>query len=104
MFEDHYDFVDPQTPGYAQEIARNGQRRITFLLYLNDDYEGGETAFPRLDVHHRGRAGDALFFVNVRPDGVGDTRTLHAGRPPVRGEKWVLSQFIRDRAMVPGTL
>jgi prolyl 4-hydroxylase len=103
VFEDHYDFVDPQTPGYAQEIARNGQRRITFLLYLNDGYEGGETAFPRLGLSHRARAGDALFFVNVRPDGVGDTRTLHAGRPPIRGEKWVLSQFIRDRAIVPGT-
>src|SRR5690606_34973892 len=47
-FEDHYDFVDPETPDYEQEIARNGQRVLTFLLYLNDDYEGGETDFPLL--------------------------------------------------------
>jgi len=102
MFEDHYDFVDPASPNYAEEIARNGQRRITFLLYLNDDYEGGETAFPSLNLSHKGQAGQALSFENVLPDGVGDTRTLHAGRPPVRGEKWVLSQFIRDRTVVPG--
>ncbi len=42
---DHFDFVDPETPDYAQEIARNGQRLVTFLIYLNDDYEGGETGF-----------------------------------------------------------
>ncbi len=28
-FSDHFDFVDPATPGYAQEIARNGQRVVT---------------------------------------------------------------------------
>ena len=44
----HFDFVDPKsTPDYAGEIARNGQRIITFIVYLNDDYDGGETAFPR---------------------------------------------------------
>ena len=47
----HYDFVDPKsTQDYAGEIARNGQRLITFILYLNDDYEGGETAFPKLGL------------------------------------------------------
>lgn len=101
-FEDHYDFVDPQIPEYAQDIARNGQRVVTFLLYLNDDYSGGTTDFPRLALRHKGRAGDAMFFVNVRPGGVGDTRTLHAGRPPQSGEKWVLTQFVRDRVVVPG--
>jgi prolyl 4-hydroxylase len=101
-FHDHYDFVDPETPGYEQDIARNGQRVVTFLLYLNDEYEGGETEFPLIDFHHKGAMGEGFFFVNVRPDGEADTRTLHAGRPPSRGEKWVFSQFVRDRALVPG--
>jgi prolyl 4-hydroxylase len=101
-FHDHYDFVDPETPGYEQDIARNGQRVVTFLLYLNDDYEGGQTDFPLIDFQHKGAMGEGFFFVNVRPDGEADTRTLHAGRPPTSGEKWVLSQFIRDRALVPG--
>ena len=27
-FHDHYDFVDPETPGYEDEIARNGLKKI----------------------------------------------------------------------------
>jgi len=96
---DHYDFVDPNLPTYAQEIAEQGDRVVTFLVYLNDDYQGGETAFPRLDISHKGRRGEGIFFVNS-DHGRADTRTLHAGRTPVGGEKWIVSQFIRDRAVL----
>jgi hypothetical protein len=95
--ENHYDFIDPAHPGYAEEIRRSGNRVITFLVYLNDGYEGGCTVFPRLGVEHAGRRGEGLFFVNTGPDGHADLRTLHSGRPPTRGEKWVFSQFVRDR-------
>lgn len=94
---DHYDFVDLDLPDYRQEIAENGQRIITFLVYLNDNYEDGETVFPKLDIRHRGRAGEGLFFVNALENGEPDLRTLHAGTPPKNGEKWVVSQFIRNR-------
>jgi len=94
---EHYDFVDPQVPNYEQEIAARGQRIVTFLIYLNDDYEGGETQFPELSISHKGRSGDGVFFVNALSDGSADVRTLHAGRPPQRGEKWIVSQFVRNR-------
>ena len=45
---------------------------------------------------------DALFFYNVDENGAPDPLTEHAGVPPTRGEKWLLSQFIRDRAQLPG--
>jgi prolyl 4-hydroxylase len=96
---DHYDFIDPNVPNYAQEIAQQGERIVTFLLYLNDDYGSGETAFPRLGVSHKGTCGEGLFFVNAL-DGKADTRTLHAGRSPVGGEKWIISQFIRNRPVL----
>lgn len=96
---EHYDFVDPNLPSYAQEIAEKGDRVVTFLVYLNDGYEGGETAFPRLDISHKGSRGEGLFFVNSE-HGRADTRTLHAGRTPIGGEKWIVSQFIRDRAVL----
>jgi len=96
---DHFDFVDPNLPTYAEEIAERGQRVVTFLVYLNDDYGSGETAFPRLGISHKGRLGEGLFFVNALADGSADVRTLHAGRSPVNGEKWIVSQFVRDRAV-----
>ena len=96
---EHYDFVDPNLPSHAQEIAEKGDRVVTFLVYLNDDYGGGETAFPRLGISHKGSRGEGLFFVNSE-HGRADTRTLHAGRTPVGGEKWIVSQFVRDRAVL----
>ena len=100
QIDDHYDFVDPRTPNYAQVIGRQGQRMITFLIYLNEDYDGGETDFPTLGVSYRGPSGAGLFFVNALADGSPDLRAVHAGRPPTRGRKWVLSQFIRDRPVL----
>lgn len=97
---EHHDYLDPAVAAYARELQRLGQRISTALLYLNDDYEGGETAFPELGLGHRAGAGDALLFFNVDAGGRPDPRTLHAGRPPISGQKWVLSQFIRSRPVV----
>ena len=94
---EHFDFVDPLTPNYEQVLTEQGQRQVTFLIYLNDDYTGGETAMPGIGFSHKGQRGEGLFFVNAHENGEPDRRTLHAGRPPTRGEKWVVSQFMRDR-------
>ncbi len=94
----HFDFLNTEMPNYDDELSRRGERVITFLIYLNDDYGGGETDFPELGVRHKGRRREGLFFVNALPNGKPDTRMVHAGRPPTSGEKWVFSQFIRTRA------
>lgn len=97
-FRPHHDFLDPHQPGTAADLARRGQRIATFLIYLNDDFEGGETQFPKAGISHRGSTGDALFFANITPEGAPDPLTLHAGTPPTKGEKWIFSQWIRDRS------
>jgi len=95
-FEPHVDFFDPDIPAQAASIASVGQRAATVLVYLNDaGLEGGETDFPLLSLRHRGRRGDALVFFNLDAAGQPDRRTVHAGLPPTRGEKWLLSQWIR---------
>jgi prolyl 4-hydroxylase len=98
-FSAHVDYYDSQQLAGAREIQQHGQRSLTFLVYLNDDYEGGETEFPELGIKHRGRAGDALYFVNADRSGKGDSRTRHAGLPTSEGNKWVLSQYVRDRPL-----
>ncbi|HTK57651.1 MAG TPA: 2OG-Fe(II) oxygenase [Sphingomicrobium sp.] len=92
----HCDFLDPQA--LREEIARNGQRVATVLIYLNQDFEGGQTSFPRLGIDHRGRTGDALVFGNIDAAGNPDPRSQHAGCPPISGEKWVFSQWVRNRS------
>ena len=101
-FRPHHDFLDPSQAGHASELARFGQRIATFLIYLNDDFEGGETIFPKTGFRYRGRRGDALLFANVdAATRAPDPLTLHAGLPPTSGEKWIFSQWIRDRSPGP---
>jgi hypothetical protein len=96
-FKPHYDFLDTAQPGHAAAVAAGGQRVLTFLIYLNEGYEGGETAFPQLGWRYKGRTGDALLFYNATPDGAPDRRTLHAGTATTRGEKFLYSQWVRFR-------
>jgi hypothetical protein len=101
QFAPHYDFLDPSTPAYAPDLAERGQRIVTVLIYLNDDYQGGETVFPEIGYRFKGKTGDLMCFVNVDlNNGAPDRRTLHTGSAPTRGEKWVLSQWIRSRPAV----
>jgi hypothetical protein len=94
-FAPHYDYLDPAQPRVAQTIARGGQRVATFLVYLNDDFDAAETSFLKLGWRYRGQKGDAILFWNVDPSGAPDPATLHEGLAPSRGEKWLLSQWIR---------
>ncbi|MEM5516577.1 2OG-Fe(II) oxygenase [Henriciella sp. AS95] len=95
-YSSHYDFFDPQNPAFADAIKVHGQRVATALVYLNDAFEGGETGFDRLDQAIRMPAGGMLAFDSVS-NGQPDERTLHSGRTPTSGEKWLLSIWFRDR-------
>ncbi|HEX8308920.1 MAG TPA: 2OG-Fe(II) oxygenase [Allosphingosinicella sp.] len=77
--------------------AEANQRILTALVYLSDDYEGGETRFPRTGLSYRGRTGDALVFSNVAADGSADPLSLHAGLPVTRGVKYLASRWIRGQ-------
>jgi prolyl 4-hydroxylase len=97
----HFDFIDAGAVDHAQQICEQGQRMITFLLYLNDDYTAGETTFPKLGLVNRGRRGEGLYFVNSLADRSGDRQMLHTGSAPTSGEKWIVTQFIRDIRLRP---
>ena len=65
--------------------AEANQRVLTVLVYLSDDYQGGETRFPHTGLTYRGRPGDALLFRNAGADGRPDPLSLHAGLPVTKG-------------------
>lgn len=103
-FDWHVDFLDPAVSGHRDDLAHGGQRIATCLIWLNDEYEGGETAFETGCQRFRGRKGDAILWANVTPNGAPDPLTRHAGLPPASGEKWILSQWMRPRAPGAGSL
>ena len=97
----HFDFIDANAADYELQIKEQGQRMVTFLLYLNEGYEGGETSFPKLEISNQGKAGSGLFFINANPDLSPDRRMLHIGAPPTVGEKWIVTQFIVSKRLRP---
>lgn len=79
----------------------DNQRVLTFLVYLNDDYEGGETEFIATGLKVRGRKGDGLLFRNADLSGAPDPNSQHAGLPVIAGEKYLASRWIRERRFTP---
>lgn len=70
-------------------------RQLTALIWLNDQFEGGATDFPKIKVTARGSVGDMLVFRNIRDNGDLDERMIHAGLPVTEGVKWMASRWIR---------
>lgn len=114
---------DPRLVRPEAPLPRN--RLATIFVYLNDDFEGGATGFVdvmklpsplppevRLESYSlpgctegtrvRPRAGDAVFFYNMRPDDAVEPLSQHAACPPTSGVKyganiWVQSLPERER-------
>ena len=71
------------------------QREWTAIAFLNDDFEGGATAFPELGISLRLGVGDLIVFRNSDSAQTPDPRMVHAGEPVTAGEKWVATRWIR---------
>ena len=89
-YRDHHDHFNLQ----GHENTVDNDRIATALLYLNDGFIGGETEFPLLNISVIPRQGDILYF--EYPKDIADL-LLHAGRPILRGEKRIVSLWIREQ-------
>ncbi|XP_054721016.1 prolyl 4-hydroxylase subunit alpha-1-like [Uloborus diversus] len=73
-----------------------GNRIATWLTYLSDVNGGGATVFPRLNLTVWPKKGTALFWHNVKSNGVGNILTLHGACPVVTGSKWVSNVWFHE--------
>lgn len=72
-----------------------GQRWITVILYLNEDFYGGETFFPKINKLVKPEIGKAVFFLNIRPDSSVIEESYHEGLKVTEGDKWIATKWIR---------
>lgn len=96
-FRGHFDHFDPSQPYWATEHKRGGQRSWTAMAYLNAVEEGGSTDFPKVNLSIPPQAGALLIWNNMLPDGTPNPNSLHAGRPVIRGTKYILTKWYRAR-------
>jgi prolyl 4-hydroxylase len=113
----HTDWFTSSTQTTA---ALGGNRQTSFFVYVKaENVTGGGTNFPMLDapsndkwcefvdcdepwengVTFRPRVGSAVFWQNLKKDGTGDERTIHAGLPVVSGKKVGMNIWTRERPL-----
>ncbi len=68
-------------------------RYRTAIVFLNDDFLGGETLFPRMGVSVKPKTGKAVMFKYDTPEEF--FYTVHAGGPVLSGSKKILNVFIQ---------
>jgi prolyl 4-hydroxylase len=94
----HHDSYPDNDPYF---FASGGHRVLTALIYLNDDFEGGETDFPNLELRVKPVKNRAVIF---HPLDAKNKKchpyALHAGMDVTSGTKYVCNLWIRENKFV----
>ena len=94
----HHDY--PYFPDKINYYSHGENDRVgTGILYLNDDYEGGTTYFPQLDVDIKPKKGSMLYFKQCYDEAT-NWSTIHESTIITKGTKWIASCFFSERERV----
>ena len=99
-YKEHTDYFHPLTMEYKTYTEWMGQRTWTFMLYLNNVEEGGETYFKHLKLKVKPKQGMAIFWNNLYKNGIPNPKTLHEACPPVSGDKYVITKWFRSWPLI----
>ena len=94
-FKPHHDWFDKIDESF---IGKQGQRTWTIMVYLNNTEEGGTTDFTHLGLSFKPKKGSAVVWYNLKEDKSGNIDTMHTGRPVIKGEKWIITKWIRSNS------
>jgi prolyl 4-hydroxylase len=96
-YKPHFDYFPPDEPGSHVQMTIGGQRVSTLVMYLNDVEDGGTTIFPDVGLEVVPKKGSAVYFEYTNSQNQLDRLTLHGGSPVTRGEKWIVTKWMRQR-------
>ena len=88
-------------PHQDADVRYTNKRKYTFILALNDEYEGGKTIFPNLKKSYKLNKGDALFFDTLDTRGRMNDKALHGGEKVESGEKWICTLWVHESKYHP---
>ncbi len=96
-YNEHYDSCCDDD-NKCKEFIKDGNRILTMVIYLNDDFEGGATRFPKLDKNFKPKKYSGILFYPMNKDGDKcHEKSLHAGMPITKGEKYIANVWIREK-------
>ena len=98
QFRAHHDYFFETQSYWRQVTAQGGQRTWTAMVYLCDVEEGGATWFPQAGFRIAPKRGLLLAWNNMAVDGSPNGLTLHEGMPVVRGVKYIITKWFRERS------
>ncbi len=97
QFKTHTDYFEPDTDEYQKFAGALGQRTWTFMVYLNEVEEGGQTDFPHLGTAVTPKKGMAVIWNSLRADGSVNPFTAHWAKPITKGEKFIITKWFRTQ-------
>jgi len=93
----HHDY--PYDSRQINYYKHGGDRVGTGIFYLNDDFEGGATYFPKHDINVIPKTGSFLYFQQGYDEET-NWSTIHESKKITKGVKWIASCFFSDRPRV----
>jgi len=96
-FKSHTDYFEKTQ--LLEHDGGRGQRTYTFMIYLNDVLEGGETEFPQLNKIFSPAQGKALIWNNLNEDGSPNENTMHQAHPVKKGNKTIITKWFRQTSL-----
>ncbi len=94
-FKPHCDWFEPGTHVYLRMAGLRGNRTWTFMVYLNEEMEGGATRFTEIDYAVKPKTGMAVIWNNLLKDGTPNPYTKHCGEPVTAGHKLIITKWFR---------
>jgi prolyl 4-hydroxylase len=86
----HHDYCyDPPQINYYKH---GGDRVGTGIFYLNDDFMGGETYFPKHNVLITPKTGSFLYFEQCYDEAT-NWSTIHESKKIISGTKWIATNL-----------
>lgn len=100
-YNQHHDSCSDKNDHCLTFIERGGQRKVTFLIYLSDNFEEGGTRFPTLDkIYKPNKNGGLLFYPLAENTSMCHPKALHVGMPVKSGIKYIANVWIRENKFI----
>lgn len=97
FYSNHFDASCDDKKECVEFEKNGGQRVVTAIIYLNDEFTGGTTVFPNLKQEFTPKKGNILLFYSLQKDGNKcHPLSLHAGKPIKTGNKYIANIWLRE--------